>query len=101
MCRRCPRDGRFRLELEGKPSTALYKEIAQTIATQDLSPAEVLFVGNDMRNDIWPASQVGMKTALFAGDQRSLRLREDDPRVSDTVPDIVITELSQLLDCLS
>ena len=44
-------------------------------------PAErVLFVGNDMLNDVAAAAAVGLRTALFAGDQRSLRLREKDPR---------------------
>tara|TARA_R110002096_G_scaffold16106_23_gene55129 strand:- start:2204 stop:3013 length:810 start_codon:yes stop_codon:yes gene_type:complete len=76
---------------EGKPSTLLYAEIAKS---QD--PKRALFVGNDMLKDIWPAQTVGFKTALFAGDQRSLRNREDDPRVAETHPDLVITDLAQL-----
>jgi putative hydrolase of the HAD superfamily len=55
-------------------------------------------VGNDKLNDIWPATQLGLKTALFAGDQRSLRLRENDVRCSGLEPDLVITRLSQLSD---
>ncbi len=42
-------------------------------------------------------AQLGLKTALFAGDQRSLRLREHDPRCSTLEPDLIITKLSQLL----
>jgi putative hydrolase of the HAD superfamily len=59
-------------------------------------PEDTLYVGNDMLNDIWPAAQCGLKTSLFAGDQRSLRLRETDPRCSDLEPDVIITKLSQL-----
>ncbi|MEQ8837627.1 MAG: HAD family hydrolase, partial [Lacipirellulaceae bacterium] len=62
-----------------------------------ITPAETLYVGNDMRNDIWPAAKVGFKTALFAGDERSLRLREDEPnRDQRPEPDAVVTELDQL-----
>ena len=42
----------------------------------------------------------GMRTALFAGDARSLRMRETDPRVNGVDPDIVLTDLDQLIDCL-
>ena len=65
-----------------------------------ISPEETLYVGNDKLNDIWPAAQLGLKTALFAGDQRSLRLREDDTRCSDLEPDLIITKLSQLPDLI-
>ena len=58
---------------------------------------ETLYVGNDMLNDVWTASQCGLRTALFAGDQRSLRMRGDDPRCADLEPDVIITKLSQLL----
>lgn len=81
---------------EGKPSTALYAEIAKS-----QNPSNALFVGNDMLKDIWPAQTVGFKTALFAGDQRSLRKREDDPRVAETRPDLVLTDLAQLPGALA
>jgi len=51
-----------------------------------------------MLNDIYPAQKVGFQTALFAGDKRSLRLRNDDPRCKNLKPDLVITDLIQLLD---
>lgn len=81
-----------------KPGTYLYEQAADVLLACGLSPESTLYVGNDMRNDIWPASRVGFKTALFAGDQRSLRMREDDADVADTVPDVIVTELSQLLN---
>jgi len=82
-------------EREGKPSTALYE-----ILSKKLDPSTVLYVGNDMRNDIWPAQKVGFVTALFAGDERSLRWREDDPNVEGVKPDLIVTRLPQLLECL-
>lgn len=81
---------------EAKPSTRLYQQVLDSFA--DLKPAQCLYVGNDMRNDISPASQVGMKTALFAGDQRSLRWRKHDPLVGHTRPDLILTHLDQLTE---
>ena len=37
---------------------------------------------------------------LFAGDERSLRLRKDHEKVNDILPERVITELTQLKDIL-
>jgi len=34
--------------------------------------SKTLYVGNDMLNDIWTATEAGCRTVLFAGDQRSL-----------------------------
>jgi putative hydrolase of the HAD superfamily len=82
---------------QAKPSCHLYRLAATALARQGLEPATVLYVGNDLRNDIWPAAQVGYKTALFAGDGRSLRLREDDPnRAQYGQPDAIVTHLEQI-----
>ena len=53
-----------------------------------------------MLNDIAAAETVGFQTALFAGDQRSLRWRRDDMRVQGITPKTVVTQLSQLIDIL-
>ena len=74
-------------ELEGKPSQALYRLSAAHLKEQhQIEADEVLYVGNDMRNDIWPASEVGFKTALFAGDTLSLRRRKDHPNCHSSAP---------------
>ncbi|MBC8205990.1 MAG: HAD family hydrolase [Kiritimatiellales bacterium] len=57
-----------------------------------------LYVGNDMLNDIWTAAQVGCRTCLFAGDRRSLRLREKDKRCKKLVPDAIVDHLFQLTE---
>lgn len=83
--------------LEAKPSTRIYQAALEGLrGIHGISPGEVLYVGNDVRNDIWPASLTGCRTALFAGDARSLRLREDDPRCAGVVPDRVVTDLRQI-----
>lgn len=86
---------------EAKPSPALYREAADWFAdAYNLAPEQLLMVGNDLRNDIDPAARVGMKTALFAGDSRSLRLREEDENLKGLEADLVLTSLTQLREVL-
>lgn len=80
-----------------KPSPALFEKAAQKLEDQGIQPAAALYIGNDMLNDIYPAQNTGFKTALFAGDKRSLRLRTADPRCRDLTPDLVLTDLGQLI----
>ncbi len=81
-----------------KPSMRLFAPVLRELEARGIPPERALYVGNDMLNDAWTAKQCGCRAALFAGDRRSLRLREDDPRCSSLRPDLVITALPQLLD---
>ncbi len=85
-----------------KPGLLFYERFLEKAekAYPQLKPQNYLYVGNDMLKDVYPADACGMKTALFAGDQRSLKWRKEDSRTKDLKPDIVITELKQLLDCV-
>jgi putative hydrolase of the HAD superfamily len=80
-----------------KPSTVMFERAAEKLAHMDIPHYSVLYIGNDMINDILPAQKTGFKTALFAGDARSLRLRKDHPQCQHLSPDIVVTDLIQLL----
>lgn len=84
------------IEREGKPSQNLYRKLKDNLTKDNIVPGEVLYVGNDLRNDIWPAQRCGFRTALFAGDARSLRWREDDESCKHIRPDFVITDLTQI-----
>ena len=80
-----------------KPSLEMFRPVNSVIQDRyGIRPESVMYVGNDMLKDILPAQQTGWKTALFAGDGRSLRMREDDPRVKETRPWCTITALDQL-----
>jgi len=85
---------------EAKPSTRMYRMAREALGARGVAPEQVLYIGNDMLNDIWPASKVGFRTALFAGDARSLRMREDDSRVAALRPDLILEDLHHLCDCL-
>ncbi|MEE8397577.1 MAG: HAD family hydrolase [Desulfobacterales bacterium] len=83
-----------------KPSIQMFHAAANRLRFMGIPLHRVLFVGNDMLNDIYPAQKVGFQTGLFAGDKRSLRLREDSARCKNLNADIVVTDLIQLLDYL-
>lgn len=86
-------------EKVAKPDKRLFQLLLAEIAKRhNIKPEECLFVGNDMYKDIFPAQKMGMKTALFAGDKRSLRLREDMMELKDIKPDYIITSLEQLAE---
>lgn len=63
------------LERRAKPDTHLFEIARERLLEQGIQPHEVLYVGNDVRNDIDPAKSSGFHTALFTGDETSLRLR--------------------------
>lgn len=78
-----------------KPGKFLFAQLAAALRVRQLAPAEVLYVGNDLHNDIAPAAALGFQTALFAGDARSLRLHGQPP------PPTTITSLTTIADWLA
>lgn len=86
----------------GKPSIKLFELAKSALLTKyHIEPPQVLYIGNDMLNDVMPATKCGFRTALFAGEKRSLRLREQDSSVEEYKPDITLTTLKQLGKCLT
>lgn len=79
-----------------KPSRYMFQLAAEVFSRREILPVSVLYVGNDMRNDILPAKTIGFQTALFAGDLRSLRRRAGDDCCKGLVPDAIVTDLRQL-----
>jgi len=80
----------------GKPSLYLFNKLVEKLLNKQVNPENTLYVGNDMLNDIYTAYSLGIKTCLFAGDKRSLRLREKNSECKNLVPDVTLTELNQL-----
>jgi putative hydrolase of the HAD superfamily len=89
------------IHLEAKPSGKLFEVAAANLGRKKIPATQVLYVGNDRTNDIWPAGRVGFKTALFAGDRRSFRPREQDPRSAGAKEDVLLTRLRQLTEVLA
>ncbi|MDR1929147.1 MAG: HAD family hydrolase [Treponema sp.] len=79
---------------EAKPAPGLFERAAARLAALGIGPAETLYTGNDMLKDAAPAKNAGFRTALFAGDRRSLRLRETE--CPGQRPDLIIRNLPSL-----
>jgi len=81
-----------------KPEKKMFKNAFSALQKDipDLNANEIAYVGNDMLKDIYPAHECGFKTILFAGDTRSLRLRENDNRCSSIVPNSIVTSLQEI-----
>ncbi len=85
--------------MRSKPDHYLFEAVKQQCWQKyKIFASEILFLGNDMFRDIYPASLAGFKTALFAGDIHSLRMRKEKPEISNLTPDFVVTDLHQLLN---
>jgi FMN phosphatase YigB (HAD superfamily) len=80
-----------------KPSETLFRAAAQAAAARGVSPGEVLHVGSNLARDIAPAKRAGFLTALFAGDRNSLVATKEQLKNPATRPDVMITELPQIL----
>lgn len=79
-----------------KPGSDLHEMAVRALVRRGVEPGETLYVGNDMLNDVLTAQRVGFRTALFAGDARSLQLRPDEPQLDGVSPDVVLTSLAEL-----
>jgi putative hydrolase of the HAD superfamily len=76
---------------KAKPSPDLLRHVLRALRTHHgIAPAETAIIGNDKLNDLLPAWRLGCRTILFAGDARSFRPRDDDPRCRLFTPDAVV-----------
>lgn len=82
------------LERRAKPDPWLFEILRDKLARRGIPASDVLYIGNDVRNDIDPARATGFRTTLFAGDPTSLRLR--GRRLDDSGADQVIHDLREL-----
>ncbi len=104
------RQGRFDTDLtvwsfelsQAKPSSRLVRQSLRALRRKHgITPQQTLMVGNDMLNDLLPAARAGCKTALFAGDTASLRLRQNTPACVRLQPDLIVKSLGQIVPCLT
>lgn len=83
-----------------KPSLEFYRTFIQELPAKSIMPREVLYIGNDLFKDIIPAQNLGMRTALYVGDRRSVRHEKEDLSEADNKPDLIIDNLHQIIECL-
>ena len=94
----CVFSNRYR---QAKPGPRLFDVLCKSLSKLGIKPRQAIYVGNDRLNDVWAATEAGLRTAWFAGDRRSLRDRTDDARTANLKHDVIITSLEQLPGCWS
>jgi hypothetical protein len=84
-----------------KPAEALWKAATAALAAKGIRPAETLHVGSSLPRDVGPAKKYGFRTALFAGDKNSLAASGDQLKDPALRPDVMLTELTQVIEVLA
>ena len=84
-----------------KPAEVLFDAALEVLSARDIAPGEVLHVGSNIMRDIAPAKKAGMRTALFAGDKTSLQATPDQLKDAKLKPDVMLTELAQIVDVVA
>jgi hypothetical protein len=83
-----------------KPNDAFFKLAIEALKARGIGPADTLHVGSNLARDIGPAKKAGFRTALFAGDKTSLAATGDQLKDSATRPDVMLTELTQIVEVI-
>ena len=83
-----------------KPSETLFRAAAQAALAKGITPAEILHVGSSVVRDVVPAKRLGFRTGLFAGDRNSLAATPEQLKDPATRPDVLLTELPQVLEVI-
>ena len=84
-------DRRFSPTLNSKLSARREAALSERSGERTLHSNEVLVVGDSFYKDILPAQKAGCRTAWFKGEGWT------DETYDETIPDMVITDLSDLL----
>jgi FMN phosphatase YigB (HAD superfamily) len=84
-----------------KPSERLLRHLLDVLEKRDIAASQVLQVGSRISRDIAPARRLGLRTALFAGDKASLEATPEQLKDPASRPDVLLTELDQLLHVVS
>src|SRR5262245_38842386 len=84
-----------------KPSDTLFKAAVDALKAKGIAPHEAVHVGSNLDRDVLPAKKHGFRTALFAGDKTSLVATKDRVRDPASRPDVMLTELTQIVEVMS
>lgn len=76
-----------------KPNSILFRKLFDTLYELHVLPSQTVLVGNDLIQDIQPAQQAGMLTALWAGDDKTAFMHDQQGTI---IPDIVFTDWTHL-----
>ncbi|MDR2693117.1 MAG: hypothetical protein LBB74_02750 [Chitinispirillales bacterium] len=83
-----------------KPGEVLYRRLFDALYEYRITPEQTVVVGNDLMTDIAPAVALGMRTALFCGDDAMVFGRDGQGDGDCVLPDMVFYEWEELPDRL-
>ncbi|MCY2962712.1 MAG: HAD family hydrolase [Planctomycetota bacterium] len=78
------------------PSERLFQPCLDVLREFGVGSGEILYVSSRLAEDLAPAKQLGMRTALYAGDKNSLRATGTQVRDPELKPDRILTDLAQI-----
>jgi putative hydrolase of the HAD superfamily len=81
-----------------KPNQGAFQKAIDILQQQRIKPEEIVYIGNDMLNDVWAAARAGWRTILFAVDATQTTLRSDEPNCTQLQPDAIVTKAESLMD---
>lgn len=89
--------------LEGirKPSPSFFKTALEKAERLGIAAQQILYIGARLRDDLQIAKQLGLQTALFAGEETSLRASPADMKDPNVKPHRLLTDLQQIRQLLS
>ncbi len=80
-----------------KPSERLFKHFLTGLSSRGLQPHQALHVSTRLQ-DLAQAKKLGMRTALYVGDKDAVQAAPEKLKDPATKPDVLLTELPQILD---
>jgi len=80
-----------------KPNPGAFQKADRMLVQQGIKPEEVVYIGNDMLNDVWAAAQAGWRTILFAADETQTSLRKDEPNCAHLQPNAIVTKAESII----
>ena len=83
-----------------KPSDTLFRSALRVLEKDGITPGQVLHVGSSLVRDLGPAKKLGLRTGLFAGDKNSLSATTEQLKDPQYRPDVLFTELSQVVQVI-
>jgi len=83
-----------------KPNPGGFVKAIDILGRQGIRAEEILYVGNDMLNDVWGSWRHGMKTVLFAADEAQTVWRREDDRCRDLAADGVVNQAEQIIELI-
>ena len=81
-----------------KPNPGAFQKANRILVQQGIKPEQIVYIGNDMLNDVWSAAQAGWRTILLAADQTQTTMRDDEPICTQLQPDAVVTKAESIME---